>query len=336
MIVDMSTKTIQWREARTFLAVGEPLIELSLDAQGALGVSFGGDMANFLVCLSKLLDLPAHSLRLMTALGGSVYSRWLREQLERHGIEIIGPERSGEPGIYGISPDPLAQPRSSYWRSHSAAHQFFSSVSRADLDAIATHADIVVLSGITLALCSEKSFEQLLQWAQELASRSMIALDCNFRPALWKSPEQARHRIDRLRDIAALMVTSLEDEEALWGDCSLTDTLERLTGAAPEVVMRTGKRGCWVLSEGHWNEATARPAGVIDATGAGDSHLAGYVAARMHGADPLQAAHFANAVARVIVTQRGSIPGAESVFPSLHSATFGEPSEVGLPASPEG
>jgi 2-dehydro-3-deoxygluconokinase len=322
MIVDMSTRTSEWQEARSILALGEPLIELSFDADGIPGVSFGGDVANILICLSKLCDTRIHKLRLITSLGGSTYSKWLRANIERHGIEMIEPARAGEPGIYGISPDSVVQPFSSYWRSGSAAREFFSGLSRSELVELALSPDIVVISGITLALCSDRSFEELLTWVRELATRARVAFDCNFRPALWASAEQAKQRIERFKRIASLIVTSLEDEDALWPHCQLKDVLERLTGAAPEVVLRAGSRGCWVYSEGSWREAMTAAIKVVDSTGAGDSHLAAYIAARMNGGLPLEAARFANAVARVIITQRGSIPRDGTVFPALPNPRF--------------
>jgi 2-dehydro-3-deoxygluconokinase len=313
----MSTTAINWRQVHRIAAFGEPLIELQPCANGSLSVSFGGDVANVLVCLSRILGQRIDELRVLTSLGSSLYSRWLRDELRRYGIEVVGPNRPGEPGIYGISPDTSLQPHSSYWRSESAARDFFSTVSCADLDEIAPKSDAVILSGITLSLCSENSFEELFQWTRQRSDCATVVLDCNYRPALWKDVREARHRIERFKPAASLVVTSLEDESLLWPQWSLMDVLDRLTHAASEVVVRAGKAGCWICVDGTWTEARIVASDVVDATGAGDSHLAGYIAARLSGQPPLQAAHYANSVARVIIAQRGSVPSDRSIFPAL-------------------
>jgi 2-dehydro-3-deoxygluconokinase len=311
----MSTDDTSWGGKRTILALGEPLIELHFDGSDTLGVSFGGDVANILACLSGIMKRRVAELRLLTSLGGSFYSKWLRENLRRHGIDVIGPTGLGEPGVYGISPDPSIQPTSSYWRAESAARRFFATVSLAELKKIAPEADVVIITGITLALCSDASFEELLHWVGQLPPSATVALDCNFRPALWRDVETARRRLDRFKRTAALLVTSLEDENLLWPRCALSEVFDRLGHVSAEVILRAGSAGCWVCVDGQWMEARTTPREVVDTTGAGDSHLAGYIAARIHGHSPLEAAHFANAVAGVIISQRGSIP--RDLLPAL-------------------
>jgi 2-dehydro-3-deoxygluconokinase len=316
----MSTNDTSWDRKRTILALGEPLIELRFDGNNALGVSIGGDVANILACLSRIMEPRVNELQLLTSLGGSFYSKWLRDNLRRHGIEVIGPPGLGEPGVYGISPDPSIQPTSSYWRAESAARKFFATLSLAELKKIAPEADVVIITGITLALCSDASFEELLHWVGQLPLRATVALDCNFRPALWPDVETARRRLDRFQRAVALLVTSLEDEKLLRPRCALSEVLDRLGHVSAEVVLRAGSTGCWVCVDGRWREARTTPQEVVDATGAGDSHLAGYIAARIHGHPPLLAAHFANAVAGVIIAQRGSIPHDRSLLPTLPAA----------------
>jgi 2-dehydro-3-deoxygluconokinase len=313
----MSTIKIGWQRVRSILAVGEPLIELRFDASDTLRVAFGGDAANILACLAAITKQRALDLWLLTSLGGSCYSTWLRDNLRRHRIVAIGPMGPGEPGVYGISPDPAIQPRSSYWRTESAAKAFFATISLAELKRIAPDADVVVITGITLALCSDASFEELLQWVQQLPTSVTVVFDCNFRPALWRDVETARHRLERFQRLASLLVTSLDDESLLWPGGTLNDVRDRLRHICAEVVVRAGPAGCWVCVDGQWREARSTAREALDTTGAGDSHLAGYIAARVHGQSPLEAAHFANTVAGVIITQRGSIPHAGCVLPTL-------------------
>jgi 2-dehydro-3-deoxygluconokinase len=195
-------------------------------------------------------------------------------------------------------------------------------VSCDELRAVAAAADVVVITGITLALCSDNSFEELLLWVDQLPSHVIIVFDCNFRPALWESREIARARIERFRHAASLIVTSLDDETSLWPDAQLSAVLGRLIDVAAESILRAGKNGCWVRAGHEWTQVPTSAGRLVDPTGAGDSHLAGYIAARIDGWSPLEAARFANDVARVIVSQQGAILRGGSALPPLNQESF--------------
>ncbi|HLF58180.1 MAG TPA: PfkB family carbohydrate kinase [Alphaproteobacteria bacterium] len=77
-----------------------------------------------------------------------------------------------------------------------------------------------------------------------------------------------------------------------------------------EVIVTSGSKGSLVWAEGALAEIPAfAPKRMVDATGAGDSYLAGYVAARLEGHDPPQAARFGAAVASIKVGRSGAFAG---------------------------
>src|SRR5690348_4985215 len=92
----------QWTDTQRVTALGEPLLELQPAEDGGVGMAFGGDVANSSICLSRILGAGARQISLVTALGDSSYSAWLRERLTREGIHVIEPAIEGEPGIYGL------------------------------------------------------------------------------------------------------------------------------------------------------------------------------------------------------------------------------------------
>lgn len=81
----------------------------------------------------------------------------------------------------------------------------------------------------------------------------------------------------------------------------------RRAGAAGVIGIKLGARGCYM---DHGGKAAYIPARrvrtVVDATGAGDAYVAGFVAATVRGADPFEAARFGNAVAASCVTAIGA------------------------------
>ncbi len=81
----------------------------------------------------------------------------------------------------------------------------------------------------------------------------------------------------------------------------------RKAGATGVVGVKLGARGCYVDHDGRSAYIPARRVRtVVDATGAGDAFVAGFLAATIRGADPFGAARFGNAVAASCVTAIGA------------------------------
>lgn len=307
----------RWLSVRRVTAVGEPLLELQ-PSDGEVRLAFGGDVANSMACLARMVGSgQGVRISLLSALGNSGYSDWLRERLQRAGIEVIEAQRDGEPGLYGLPLGANRPPGFSYWRVHSAAGRFLRSVGRGELAALLGEPDVLLVTGITLALCSDASFNVLCRWIEQHRSACRIVFDVNFRARLWESPQKARERIGALEALADLIATGGEDEQALWSCADHAAVRRRLGGYRAECLIREGAAGCWVGSGEHWQQLATVAVRALDTAGAGDSHLAGYLAARMCGYACAEAAAYANSAASLIVAQRGSAPRPGLVFPPL-------------------
>jgi 2-dehydro-3-deoxygluconokinase len=313
----MSTIEMRWGVAHHIVGLGEPLLELQPNGADGFKVSIGGDVANIMITLSRILDGTKFDLALVTSLGSSLYSDWLRRGLTRAGIRMAEAMTSGEPGIYGISPDSSRQSTSSYWREKSSARTFFSTITSSRLDELAPNADAVLVTGITLALCSAHSFEALCRWLRRLDPRCRVIFDTNYRPALWRHPDEARRRVLEMERLASVVATSVEDERVLWNAANIADILERNRSSGREVIVRAGKDGCWIGGDDNWQHVPAQSAPTVNAVGAGDSHLAGYIAARLSGRSGVDSAQYANRVASVIIRQPGSAPDSHAAIPRL-------------------
>jgi sugar/nucleoside kinase (ribokinase family) len=76
------------------------------------------------------------------------------------------------------------------------------------------------------------------------------------------------------------------------------------------VVVRTGATGCWLAAAGlDPIQVPGRPARVVDTTGAGDTHVAAFLARLSHGDPPPRAARLANAAASLSVERAGPATG---------------------------
>jgi 2-dehydro-3-deoxygluconokinase len=307
-----------WTETRRIAALGEPLLELQPAEDGGVRLAFGGDVANSMICLSRILGAGTQRISLVTALGDSSYSAWLRERLTREGIHVIEPSMEGEPGIYGLPLSPTSRAGFSYWRAQSAARAFLQSADLGRFEELLGDAQLLLVTGITLALCSEASFEHLCRWVDRHRDGCRVVFDCNFRRRLWNTEAEARQRIGTLERLASVIATGAEDEKTLWGVEGTTQIIERVSHLPAEYLIRGGPEGCWVGSGRECQHVPTEPVKIIgDTAGAGDSHLAGYMAARVSGYSRAEAAAYANKAAAVIVSQRGSVPKESARFPLL-------------------
>ena len=314
----------QWTETRRIAALGEPLLELQPAEDGGVRLAFGGDVANSMICLSRILGAGTKRISLVTALGDSSYSAWLRERLRSERIHVIEPSIEGEPGIYGLPLDPAGRPGFSYWRAQSAARAFLQSADLARLEELLGDAQLLLVTGITLALCSRASFEHLCRWVDRHRAGCRVVFDCNFRRRIWDSEAEARERIGTFERLSWVIATGGEDEKTLWGAEGTGQIIERVGRLSAEYLIRGGPEGCWVGSGQEWQHVPTEPVTVIgDTAGAGDSHLAGYMAARISGYGRTDAAAYANKAAAVIVSQRGSVPKDGARFPPLPTGAPG-------------
>jgi 2-dehydro-3-deoxygluconokinase len=316
--------TTSWTDIRSIAALGEPLLELQPADGGQIRLAFGGDVANSMVCLARILGKSGPRISLVTALGNSGYSAWLRERVAREGIRLAEAPTEGEPGIYGLPVDAAHGAGFSYWRGQSAARQFLRSTHLRQLESLLGSPQLLLVTGITLALCSTSSFEQLSRWVERHREVCRVVFDCNFRRRLWDSDAEARARIGAFERLASVIATGEEDEKTLWGAEGTPAIAERMGHLSAEYLIRGGPEGCWVGSGLDYQHVPTEPVTVIgDTAGAGDAHLASYLAARISGLGRSDAAAYANRAAAVIVGQRGSVPKENARFPPLQARTAG-------------
>lgn len=82
-----------------------------------------------------------------------------------------------------------------------------------------------------------------------------------------------------------------------------------LSRRVPLVVVTRGAAGALVAERGRITaEVAAEPAEAVDSTGAGDAFTGGFLAARLEGADPAEAARAGCRAAALAVTRLGGRP----------------------------
>ncbi|MEQ9452315.1 MAG: adenosine kinase [Pseudomonadales bacterium] len=113
--------------------------------------------------------------------------------------------------------------------------------------------------------------------------------------------------------LAAILGNGVEvlfcnEEEALsWARTDrLDNAIAELKDIAREVYLTVGAKGSMAISANGTQEAKGYPTQAVDTTGAGDMYAGACLAARLGGADPLEAARFGNHCASALVAQYGA------------------------------
>jgi hypothetical protein len=138
--------------------------------------------------------------------------------------------------------------------------------------------------------------------------RTRIVFDTNFRARGWAPDlDIARRVFGQAFETADIALASTEDLLPLWPGESNEALLARIGSA--EAVLKLAEPKCIVRAEGSTQEVAAEPLTnpVVDTTAAGDSFAAAYVAARLNGADSVEAALAGHRLAGVVVCYPGAI-----------------------------
>jgi 2-dehydro-3-deoxygluconokinase len=296
------------------VSIGECMLELSGQGGDGWRLGFAGDTLNTLWALHALSgpDRPANYI---SAFGDDPFSRDQIAFFTANGIGIgESPIIPGaRPGLYAITLTG-AERSFTYWRNDSAARQLASDPAR--LAKSLENQALVYFSGITLAIL-EPAARKVLIGAIGTARKagSLVAFDANYRPRLWKSPDEAQAAIAEALSVADIALPTFPDEQALYGDASPQATADRLsTAGVAEIIVKNGELPATLRHDGKTVTVDAvHVASPVDTTGAGDSFNGSYLAARLAGLPPVEATRKAHAVAAAVVQVRGALAPFETL-----------------------
>lgn len=286
--------------------IGECMIELKQAGDGLFSRGYGGDTLNTAVYLARL----GVTVDYVTALGDDPLSD---EMIASWSAEGVGTSRvlrlRGKlPGLYLIETDDKGERRFFHWRDSAAARKLMDlPETDAILNSLAGY-DVVYLSAITLSLYGDEGRERLftaLKRARQSGAR--FAFDTNFRARGWPDLDIARSVFRRAFEVADIVLASTEDLLPLYPGESNEALLARIPGG--EVVLKLSEPASILRIAGTSHQIRAEPvtASVVDTTAAGDSFAAAYVAARLAGAGPIDAARTGHHLAGVVVCHPGAI-----------------------------
>ena len=297
-------------KTKTLLTIGECMVEMAPDGHGKYAMSFAGDTLNTAWYAKRCLEgRDDYSVGYLTSVGTDDISNKMLGFLNTSGVDTSHVTRINDRtvGLYMIQ---LADGERSfaYWRDNSAAKLLAADPSA--LDTAFSGDQILLFSGITLAILSPEHRQNLIDaLARARTQGAQVVFDTNIRPRLWENPASTKEWLAKAAAIADVMLPSFDEEEEMFGDAKPQDTAQRYRDlGAHTVIVKNGAHEmyAWSMGEGGIS-ISPDPVTPVDSTAAGDSFNAGYITARMQGADLEGALRSGMTLSAQVVQHRGAL-----------------------------
>ena len=291
------------------LAIGECMVEIaptSVLNQFCLG--YAGDTLNTAWYLRHILG-PSVQVDYFTAVGTDTVSNKMIKFLQQTGIgtDHILRVKDKSVGLYMIQLQD-GERSFSYWRGESAARTLAETT--LPLQVALDGAEFAYFSGITLAILPASDCIRLLKVLEEFReSGGVVIFDPNLRPKLWTSPLQMTETVMQAAAISDIVLPSFEDEAIWFGDLSKEATVRRYVAAHVGCcVVKNGSGRILAYEDGHCiNCDPIQNVKLVDSTAAGDSFNAGFIGARLQGADLDDAVLAGSSLAAQVILKPGAL-----------------------------
>ena len=308
------------------VCIGECMVELRATGANSFARSYSGDVYNTAVYLKR--SLPDAQVQFLSATGDDAMSGAMRKAWRAEGIDdtLAFTVTGGSPGLYLIENDARGERRFQYWRSHSAARQWLTLLRDED-ETVLRGADIVYLSGITLAILAPAERQDAIELLRRLRPHvGRIAFDPNVRLKLWETMQAAEAALQAALSIADIALPSTEDAKLLLHIDDPLGQMNRLQGfGAREIALTLGADGCLVADGAVLTRLPAPAVDVItDTSGAGDAFNGAYLASRLRGASVVEAAQSGLLLGSRVIAHAGAVVPASVSHPQF--SPHGNPS----------
>jgi 2-dehydro-3-deoxygluconokinase len=291
------------------ICVGEVLIELARTADATFALGCGGDTFNTAIYLAR----AGIDVAFATAVGDDPYSDSVLALAAAEGVaaDLILRVPNRLPALCLIDNGPSGGRSLRDWGEGAPARELFELADWMRIAESLTTARLIYFSGITLSLYSNNGLGRFLAILEVARTQgAKVAFDGNFRPRAWKG-DLSRTRtvfIEALKRVD-IALPAFDDEAVLWGDPSPESTVARLQAfGIGEIVVKNGPNSALVATPGAQDFVPVPEVVVpVDTTAAGDGFNAGYLAARLNGSDPVQAASAAHRLAGNVIRHPGAL-----------------------------
>lgn len=291
------------------VSVGECMVELAPHAQAdTYRMGIAGDTLNTAWYLRKLMPANWH-IDYFTAVGKDGASKRATDFLEKSGIgtDHVITHETRTIGLYLIELD-KGERTFSYWRGQSAARTLADD--KAPLEAAFENADIVYLSGITIAILDKQARDKLFSVLSKYRKNGgQVVFDSNLRPKLWDTTHEMKETVMQFASISDIVLPSFDDEADWFGDVDLQATAKRYADSGVKtVIVKNGSNTMLGISGSQSVLVSPQKiTDIVDTTAAGDSFNAGFLNAFLQGKDLETSMQEAANLAGKVVQKSGAL-----------------------------
>ncbi len=275
-------------------AAGEPLTR-GADARGSVRFVPGGSAANVAVWAARL----GAAATCVGATGVDPWGAWLRDDLRREGVRVVGPVRGRTAAILAFVDDAGER---TFVTERGAALTLAPANLPADLWAGCDVLHIPAYSLFEGALAATSRAAIIEARTHGVA----ISLDCSS-ASLLCAYGAARFAALLAAVYPDVLFANLDEAQPLFGVATAAEAAEAMRAIATVAVVKQGAGGILVASPAGELRAAA-PAPVTDATGAGDALAAAFLVERACSGDLHRAAWAAVRLAGAVVQAPGARP----------------------------
>jgi len=289
------------------VAIGECMVEMSCQPETEnWRLGFAGDTFNTAYYMKARLGGEAN-VEYVTCVGDDLYSKQMLKFIAQNdiGTGYIRQIAGKRPGLYLIHQE-AGDRQFTYWRETSAARHLAEDPDL--LRQALKGASLVYFSGITLAILNEEDRAVFLDIIARTQAK-LICFDPNIRPNLWPDHQQLRQVLQQTAALCDIVLPTHSDEAYLFGDETPEQMAIRyLSYGAGEVVVKNGAVGALACNAQQQVEcASIQVDDVVDATGAGDSFNAAFLAARFQAQDLFTSLQAGHGVAAQVIRASGAL-----------------------------
>ena len=283
--------------------IGRPVDLKNLPKRGALKLidsitmTTGGNVSNVGIDLAKL----GFTVGAITRVGNDSLGDYVTQHYRTFGIHTEGVivDPRAQTSATMVSVDETGE--RTFLHTRGCMQNFRAADVLSRLQLLHT-ASILAVGYLGLLPETEKEFERLFRTVKEKTSVKIL-LDSAA------SPKVSPGALQRFLPYVDFFIPSYKEATLITGRTTPESIVEFLRRAgAPYVVgVKLGARGCY-LSDGHHARYVSahKVKRVVDATGAGDAFVAGFIAGTLRGMDAFESARVANAVAASCVSAIGA------------------------------
>jgi 5-dehydro-2-deoxygluconokinase len=293
-----------------FVVVGRVGMDLSPTHQARIQdaaemtVAMGGSSANIAAGLVKL----GLSADLLTCVSDDAVGRYCMNQLDNYGVgrshvrTIQGEERTS----LAVYETRVEDHQSVIYRNNAADFQ----MTVADVENVDYSQFSALITAGTVFAADPSRTAAFRAFELAKAAGIPIIFDVDYRPYSWPSAAVAADVLSRAGALSDVIVGNDEEFGFMAGhiDKGLDKARELAATSAQIVVYKMGQHGAVTFADGVEIPTGIYPVDAIKPTGAGDSFMAGFLAALAQGRPMRDAILRGSACASIVVAQPGCAP----------------------------